>query len=171
MVEHRPDNSEPLFTAWTEEDLEAKFGGTREAGRLSVAKANGFDTVEAMNTALSDMKELGEAKQRAADAGEELDQHKAELRAIRVEREARLQALDLGGTPQAISDILTLRQKREDVLGDGQPNIDGIRSSIEDVFNAHPQLRGGTVRSSVTTSTGGLVDGIKASLRERFQRL
>jgi hypothetical protein len=163
------DKDEPLFVARTEEEYEAKFGATREAGRLSVAKANGFETVEAMNTALEAMAKLGEAKQREAESREERDQSKAELQALRVEQEAHLQALDLGGTPQAISDILTLRQKASDALEDGQPNVDAIRSSIEDVFNAHPQLRGGQVRPR-GGSTGGLVDGIKARLREKFQR-
>ncbi len=174
------EKDEPLFVARTEEEYEAKFGATREAGRLSVAKANGFESVEELEEALEAMKaggpsaELAEARERAEQARQERDQSKAELQALTVEREAQLQVLDLGGTPHAVADILTLRAKGGDVLEDGQPNVDAIRSSIEDVFNAHPQLRGGQVRerssSSAAMSTGGLVDGIKARLKEKFQR-
>ncbi len=176
MVEHRGEEDQPLFVARTEEEYEAKFGATREAGRLSAAKGAGFESVAELEEAVKGLAELSEAKQRAAASREERDQSREELRALRVElgveREARLQALDLGGTPQAISDILTLRRKTSDVLEDGEPKVDAIRGSIEDVFNAHPQLRGGQVRarSSAATSTGGLVDGIKARLREKFQR-
>ncbi len=167
------EKDEPLFVARTEEEYEAKFGATREAGRLSVAKANGFESVEELEEALEAVKAGGPSAE-LAEARQERDQSKAELQALTVEREAQLQVLDLGGTPHAVADILTLRAKGGDVLEDGQPNVDAIRSSIEDVFNAHPQLRGGQVRerssSSAAMSTGGLVDGIKARLKEKFQR-
>ncbi len=152
---------------------------TRDEGRLSVAKANGFDTVEDLEEALEAMKagspsaELNEVRERVAEETEKRGQLQAELQAATVEREAQLQVLELGGTPHAVADILTLRRKANDVLEDGEPNVDAIRSSIEAVFNAHPQLRGGQVRerssSSAAMSTGGLV-GIKARLKEKFQR-
>lgn len=172
------ESTEPLFVARTEEEYEAKFAATREAGRLSVAKANGFESVEGLESALQEMKaspagaELAEARQREAESKAELYQLKADVQAATVELEAQRQVIALGGTPRAVADILTLREKTSDFLQDGEPKVDGIRTSIEEVLREHPQLRGGQVRgqSSAAASTGSLVDGIKARLKEKFRR-
>jgi hypothetical protein len=172
----RSSEAQPLVTL-SQAELDAKLDATREAGRLSAAKGAGFESVAELEEALGAMAELDKARQREAESQEELDQAKAELQDLRAEQEAQLQVLDLGGTPSAIADILTLRVTDDDLHEDGEPNVDAIRGSIEGVFNAHPQLRGGqqvgvSERGSAATSTGSsaLGDAVKASLKERFRR-
>ena len=105
---------------------------------------------------------------RQAELSEENAQLEAQIQSVKVEREAQLQVIVLGGDPRRLEAILTLRETTPyDVLEDGEPNPEAIRSTIQAVFNRIPELRragwepGNESSSLDPRPRNGLVAGIK----------
>ena len=157
-----PAETTPLFVANTQDELNAKFGSVRDEGRLSAAKAAGFDSVEAMNAAMQtywQYVQTGEIQTTAqpatpatpADPGKPTTPAAEaststppsdEVRNLRLDNAAQRQALALGADPTKLDAVLALRAKSPadfDAAGNANPEV--VNTSLAAVLEAHPYFK------------------------------
>lgn len=140
----------PLFVANNQEELNAKFGKTRTEGRLSVAKEHGFDSLDAFNAAMKQYKTTQDAQktdvQRLQEANQALttthQSQTAELRAIKLDREAERLALSAGASPDRLEAVLRLRNASDTEIDDtGNVSVPAITASVEAVLTSYPEFK------------------------------
>lgn len=159
-----PAETTPLFVANTQDELDAKFGSVRAEGRLSAAKAAGFDSVEAMNAAMQNYwqyvqsGEITTATPTTPPADPATTETPAqptppadattqtpttdEVRTLRLDNAAQRQALSLGADPTKLDAVLALRAKSPaDFDAAGNANSEVVNASIAAVLEAHPYFK------------------------------
>lgn len=152
-------NEQPFFVATTQEEYEAKFGPTRNEGRLSLAKKYGYDSVEAFDAYMTEVQSQKQAQETEAQkAAREAREARAaernatkEVRQLKLEREAERQALALGANPQKLDAVIKLRDaSANEITAEGVVDPKLVKASIKSVLDAHPYFKG-----SGATSVGG----------------
>lgn len=142
--------SEPLFTANSQEELNAKFGSTRHEGRMSIVKDLGFEKIEDLKSAVTNYSQHVESQktemQKAEDAKKAAETnaqtYQGELRQMRLEREAEKQAVALGANPERVDALMKLRTPGAGEVDD-QGNIAGdvLKASMEQALAAYPEFK------------------------------
>lgn len=136
---------EPFFTAKTKEEFESKYGNVRTEGKLAMAKAAGFETIAEYTAAAADFKKYQEDKktdaQRQADQATQNAAIVAENKALKIEREAERQALQLGADPKQLDDLMKLRTVSDgEVADDGTVDTEAVKTSISQALETRPWL-------------------------------
>lgn len=143
----------------TQDELNDKFGATRNEGRLALAKAYGYETIDAFDADFKQMKalkdsqlsEADKAKKEAAELKKSTQDLAKENRELKVSTASRDVALDLDVDPKNMADVLTLAKVTETKLdADGNPDRAAIKAAIKDVLTRNPSFKRG-----VGASVGG----------------
>lgn len=166
----------PLFVANSQEELDAKFGQTRQEGSLRVAKQHGFDTVEEFNTAVASWKQAHEAGL--------TDQQKAEQRQRDLERTntqllTQVASQKMAQTQQALADKLGIdkakldrveryREKTEgEIDATGNVNEALVENSMIVFLTQNPEFKA----PPVTVGSGGSPAGAAADVTSLDARI
>ena len=166
----------PLFVAKTQEELNQKFGATRDEGRLSVAKKYGFDTVEAFDAAATQWKTAHDAsltdQQRAEQAQRDLQRTNAQLLTqVASQKMADTQkalAERLGIDKTKLDRVERYRDKTEGEIGaDGTVNEALVENSMLVFLNQNPEFKA----PPVTVGSGGSPAGAAADANSLDARI
>lgn len=145
-----PTADKPLFVANSQEELDAKFGATRQEGRLSLAKSYGFDTVEAFDTAAKGWKATADAQltdaQKAEQRTKEVEQERDTLRQAvalgHMKETAQAVAAKIGLDPAKLDRVEKFRDKvPAEINPDGSVNAALVENSMTVFLTQNPEFK------------------------------
>jgi hypothetical protein len=143
-------SDKPLFVAQTQNDLDAKFGQTREEGRLSVAKKYGFDSIEAFDTAAaawkatadSQLTEAQKAEQKTKQVEAERDTLRQTLALSQMKDTAQAVATKIGLDPAKLDRVEQYRDKvPAEINPDGTVNAALVENSMTVFLAKNPEFK------------------------------
>ncbi len=146
-----PETETPFFIAKTQEEFEARFGPEKTSAKKALAKSLGFDSIDALNAAVTDYKTRTEAEktelQRIQDAHKDATKSNKTLaeenKTLKLERATERQALSLDVDPKKLDTVMTLLKAGGEVQTDGEGNIDqaALKTRLEGILQAHPYFK------------------------------
>ncbi len=144
------DAAKPLFVAQNQAELDAKFGQTRQEGRESLAKAYGFDTVEAFDTAAkgwkatadAQMTDAQKAEQRTKEVEAERDTLRSAVALSQMKDTATQVAAKIGLDPTKLDRVERYRDKvPAEINPDGTVNAALVENSMTVFLAQNPEFK------------------------------
>lgn len=174
-------NDKPFATFPTAESFNSRIQRESAKQLEATAKEFGFDTVDAMKTAVKDWQtQQDQQKTELQRQQEENERLKAENQTVQAQAKttainaaATTRAATLGIKPERIAYALRLADLSGVEVTDGKPDDAAIKTALEKVVEDLPELKsagGGSTGSSANPAGGGGADPPKGNMNDVLRR-
>lgn len=149
----------PYKTFASQEEFEAAFGPTRDAGRLSLAKKYGYESIEDFDRDMtafqtkkqSEMSEVDRLKQENKTTKTRESELAKENKQLKINSAAERIALEMDTDPKKLAAVLKLREGGNEFDAEGNVDTKALKASIKEVLAENPYFK----RGGGGTAVGG----------------